>query len=220
MDNFVIEIDDLIKILFSKNKNSKFIVDIFYSELEKVKSIWDKYKMYLNIQEHCKIVAIIAVYLILNIKKSKTNYYYRILNNYLKSNNFEKIITLIIDAALLHDIGKIFEIENIKKLSHSEIGYQILIQENRFLEAFSCKYHLINSFINLKLPLIPFIINLADKLVLHTKIVSIKERFIDLRQRYPSYLKFFSKESEKSYEKAIALFHIGKLNKVILMYNL
>lgn len=219
MDNITIEIESLIENLFDDELNKNFIKTLISARLNEINLLWNKYNMYENIKTHSTVVAVLSVYFLLNFKE-KTNNYYLTLKNYLKYNDLKKISFFIIDSALLHDIGKVFELNSNEKKSHSEIGYEILIKEGRIIEANACKNHLIDSFINRKLPLIPFIVNLADKHVQHEKVVSIKNRFSDLRNRYPSFMNLFTDNIVETYEKSVTIFYTEKLSEVINFYNL
>lgn len=219
MDNIAIEIDNLIDNLFDDDLNKTFIKSLIISRLKEIDLLWNKYKMYENIKNHSTVVAILSIYFLLNFK-DKTNNYYITLKNYLKYNNLKKISLFLIDSALLHDIGKVIELNRLDDKSHSEIGYEILIKEGKLIEANACKNHLIDSFINRELPLIPFLVNLADKHVQHEKVVSIKNRFSDLKNRYPSFMNMFTDNIIEIYEKSVTIFYTEKLNKVINFYNL
>lgn len=217
MRNIINKIDNLFDILFGYDKDINLFKKIFYKKTEEVSYLWDKYEMLFNIRNHSKIVAIISLYLLLSLKPD--NEYYNIFIQYKKRKNLIDILELILSSALLHDIGKTHEIKNKNGKSHSEIGYDILLKENFIVEAISCKLHLINSALENTLPLIPFIINVADKHVMHEKIVSIQERFLDLRERYPSYDSYFSDKAIAIYEKFVTFFYTENLNKVIVFYN-
>ncbi len=215
MDNILTKIEFLFNKLFEDNKEPLYIA--FNIQLDKNNDLWEKYEMLPNIRSHSKIVAILSLYFLLNLKKN--NFYYKTLNQYLYNNDLNKLLSFIISSALLHDIGKTFEIKNLTNKSHAEIGYEILLKENRVLEAYSCKNHLIDSFIFKRLSLIPFIINIADKHVLHFDIVNIKQRFIDLRVRYPKYKRLFTNKVIMSYENSVKLFYTDRLAKIMNLYN-
>ncbi|MFN3412393.1 MAG: hypothetical protein ACK4YF_09570 [Exilispira sp.] len=68
--------------------------------------------------------------------------------------------------------------------------------------------------------MIPFIVNLADKHVMHQNIVTIKNRFNDLRKRYPEFLSLFNDKVIEIYENSCIFFHTEQLNKVINFYNI
>ncbi len=217
MNQFELKLNNIYNILFENVENKEFYKELFYKKVNQLSKLWDKYQMLQNIRNHSKIVAIISLYLLLNLKEN--NQYYDILSKYKKEKSIDNLAEIVLSGSLLHDIGKSIEIKQKSQISHSEIGYNILLKENFIAEAISCKLHLINSMIEKTLPLIPFIINISDKHVKHEKIVSIKERFCDLRQRYSNYNIFFTDNVISMYEEFVAFFYNENLNKVIYLYN-
>lgn len=218
MDNFSFKINDLIEELFLNIESKDYLKYLFFSTINIITPIWDKYKILPNIKEHSEIVGVISLYLLYNLKDD--NKYFKILKNYLMHNSLTKIEQLLLSSALLHDIGKTIELNDKNRRSHAEIGYNLLLSEGRIVEAIACQYHLIDSFVNKKLPLIPFIVNLADKHVMHQNIVTIKNRFNDLRKRYPEFLSLFNDKVIEVYENSCIFFHTEQLRKVIDFYNI
>ncbi|MCR4421069.1 MAG: HD domain-containing protein [Exilispira sp.] len=217
MNQLEIKLNNIYNILFEKVKDKEFYKDLFYKKVRELSNFWNKYQMLQNIKNHSKIVAIISLYLLLNLKTN--NRYYDVFTKYTKNKSVGDLAEFVLSSSLLHDIGKSVEIKKKSQISHSEIGYTILLKENFKIEAVSCRLHLINSMIEKPLPLIPFIINIADKHVMHEKVVSIKERFYDLRQRYTRYDKYFTDDIISMYEKFLTFFHTENLQKVIFLYN-
>jgi len=138
-------------------------------------------------------------YLISEIKKI-SNFTINLFNNLAL---FEKFINNFILACLLHDIAKFIEIRenylNNKEINHAEKGYIILKDLGFPFGAILCRDHLIKDFNgNISIP--SKILNLSDKMVKHSKIVSIEERFVDLKKRYQKYADKFSKNNLIMYE--------------------
>ena len=145
-----------------------------------------KYEMPENIINHTLLVNKIAIFLA----------------EKLADKGEEIFVPLIDSGSLLHDIGKIKSIKA-KEMTGNHIaeGYEILQKENLISEAIICRKHGALS------PLNPItkpksweekVVFYADKRVIHDKIGSLKERYDDLKKRYPKN----SKELDKAYSFA------------------
>lgn len=134
---------------------------------EKCFELMDKYRMYDNIKEHSKMVERVAVFLARELKK--------------KGIDIDE--DLISRAALLHDIGKVEELENGGK--HDKIGEKILKKEGYEQLGIFCSKHYLGREKDLK-TFEEKIISYADKRVLHDKIVDLEKRFEDGKVRYPN----------------------------------
>lgn len=156
------------------------------------------------------------------------NIYKKIINyiNYQDNKFIEKFYEKFFLAALFHDIAKNIEIKNINE-NHAEKGYIILKDFGLFFESIITKEHLIKDFENGNISIPSKIINLSDKMVKHSKIVSIEERFFDLKRRYKNYAEKFSNKNlflYKNFYNNISIFNSYKKlefrklcnNKIIL----
>ncbi|MFN3411892.1 MAG: hypothetical protein ACK4YF_07025 [Exilispira sp.] len=85
MDNFSFKINDLIEELFLNIKRKDYLKYLFFSTVNSITPIWDKYKILPNIKEHSEIVGIISLYLLYNLKDDSK--YFKILKSYLKNNS-------------------------------------------------------------------------------------------------------------------------------------
>ncbi len=137
--------------------------------------LWDKYKMPDNVRQHSLLVNKVAVFLAERLVEKGE----------------EVFIDLVDTASLLHDIGKMREIEK-KTENHIAEGYEILQKENLVSQAIICRKH--GSLCALDPTSRPKtweekLVFYADKRVLHDKIVSIQERLKDANKRYPKYAK-------------------------------
>lgn len=133
----------------------------------------ERHSVPVNVVAHVLVVEKIAVFLAEKIKE----------------NGFVVDVSLVSRSALLHDIGKLASIrageqENI-------VSKRILEEEGLKKEALVAFRHMIseildsNSFASFSLE--EKIVYYADKRVLHDRIVSVRERAIDLAERYESH---------------------------------
>lgn len=132
---------------------------------EKCFELMDKYKMYDNIKDHCKMVERVAVFLVRELKKR----------------GVDVDEELVSRAALLHDIGKVEEIEGGDK--HDKVGERILKKEGYGELGIFCLKHYFGREKDLK-TWEEKILNYSDKRVLHDKIVDLEKRFEDGKVRY------------------------------------
>ncbi|MBN1232700.1 MAG: HD domain-containing protein [Candidatus Coatesbacteria bacterium] len=150
-------------------------------------AIIEKEAMPFHILRHSLCVSLIGIYLGVNFNRKKKR-------------NVD--LQLIFSGGLLHDIAKSASINgSIKERSHADYGREILEKYDRFREAEIASMHLIQHFVNFKLSNESCIVNVADKTVIHDRILSIEERFEDLKKRYPDFLPLFNFEIMKRYKE-------------------
>lgn len=129
--------------------------------------ILDTYNVPKNIVNHSRTVCTIAVFLAkeLNNKGSNLN------------------VNLIEAAALLHDIKKMDGL--IKGTSHAHEGWRLLRRIGYSKVADIVKQHVILEDNNDSSKIIEAeLVNYSDKRVRHSRVVTLKERFDDLKKRY------------------------------------
>ncbi|MCX8058436.1 MAG: HD domain-containing protein [Spirochaetes bacterium] len=151
-----------------------------------------------------------------NYKKFFENLFLKIVQN---RNEVFLFLRKFFCAGLLHDIAKYIEIKD-RNENHAEKGYQLLKELGLNFEARISKEHLVKDFEigNISIP--SKIINLSDKMVKHSKIVTIEERFIDLINRYNDYASKFSNKNLKLYKSfynivsVFAILNEKKINKI------
>ncbi len=208
------------------NKKKSNYLNLLIKNLKVLK----KHKIYLNIVLHSVTVSTITLYFLYSMLSESDNYSYtnNKLNDYIifikkKDNEFPYLVDLyfekIFEAAILHDIGKLFQIE--QNIDHCIAGYKILKKESNYaFHALISKYHTIpyfKTYIN-TFPI--SIVNLADKCVKHSSLTTIDERFLDLKNRYPKYKKTFNKSNLDLYKKYFNLLTDQKTyNNVIKEIN-
>ncbi len=191
--------------------------------IEECEMLWDEFMVPENIRRHCRIVSRIAVFLAKRLKKK----------------GLDIDIELVERASLLHDLLKIATIESFQqderfKRSGEETkqGYRKL--QERFLgktheegakEVLGSSYPQLAEIIKkhgfeaiLTIDNEPWsweekIVTYADKRVRHDEIVSLKQRFEDLRIRYR---KDLNKTDEKRINRAGELHY--RLEKEIFSY--
>jgi uncharacterized protein len=120
-----------------------------------------------HIQKHSIVVAEVAVYLACLLNR----------------NSIRLNLPLIEASALLHDLGKN---ESLKTgARHEEVGARMLRERGYFLLAPIVQEHVSMDPERLSGPISEsLLVNYADKRVKHDEIVTIEERFQDLRERY------------------------------------
>lgn len=218
------------------NKNNYYRNVVF----KKIKKF---YSILLNKKERNKIFnySIVLYNAIIKLIKYKNYFYMSLFLKYLqekkiynllktdldiqKGEIFLKFLVKQINASLLHDIGKIFEIKKESNYNHAITGYNILKNENLFYEAICSKYHLIDGFFEMNRALSILIVNVSDKMVMHSKCVMLKQRFEDLIKRYPQFKEKFTYRNFKIYKYYFSIFNIKKrrilnyFNKINLLFN-
>ncbi|MEW5949012.1 MAG: HD domain-containing protein [Thermodesulfobacteriota bacterium] len=127
----------------------------------------DEYKVMDHVGQHCRKVAGVALFIA----------------DKLTSAGVKLNIRLIEAAALLHDITKIEALEQGR--NHAETGADLLEKLG-----FPTVAHIVRQHVNLSGPIIgtPIneseVVNYADKRVLHTTVVSLRDRFDYIREKY------------------------------------
>lgn len=170
---------------------------------EKCFELMDKYGMYDNIKEHCKMVEGVAVFLAreLNKNRGKCKSTSRLHSpHFVRDYGADVVVDeeLVSRAALLHDVGKVEEIEGGDK--HDRVGERILKKEGYEELGIFCSKHFLGREKDLK-TWEEKIISYVDKRVLHDKIVDMKARFEDGAVRYPdSYRDGVEEDIARSYE--------------------
>jgi putative nucleotidyltransferase with HDIG domain len=131
--------------------------------------LWDKYKIPENIRKHSLQVAKVADAVARHIK-----------------NQGHKVnLDLVNCGALLHDIAKIITLKNQLENNHGELGAKIVLKEG-YSQALAniILRHKLNDFA-FNLSLEEQVVSYADKRVTHDKIVTLTQRAIYLKKRYP-----------------------------------
>ncbi len=135
-------------------------------EPETCYELLNRYKVPEHIVEHSKKVALIALYMRGQLEAEKL-YFDR---------------SLLLSAALLHDIAKLESIRNHR--DHAVLGAQWLKREG-YPEVAEIVLNHVNLETDLAGPIVAKeIIYYADKRVRHSEIVSVSDRLKDLRLRY------------------------------------
>jgi uncharacterized protein len=120
-----------------------------------------------HIQKHSFLVAEVAV----------------LLGRLLQQQNIPLNIDLVQAGALLHDIAKAQSLTTGER--HETLGARMLHQSGHLLLSSMVQDHVSMDLIRLHGPITEsIIVNYADKRVKHDEIVTLKERFVDLIQRY------------------------------------
>ncbi len=134
---------------------------------EKCMELLKKYNVPDNIINHSVFVSKIAVYLAKKLKRAG-----------------KKIdISLVEAGALLHDIAKYKSILEDNEYSHGDMAEKILLEEGYPEVGEIAKMHRLDRAKELK-TWEEKVVYYADKRVLHRKLVSLKERYEDLKKRY------------------------------------
>ncbi len=129
--------------------------------------IMDKVRMPDHIRKHSMMVAVVALYLggLLNRNSSRLN------------------LELLEAASLLHDIAKMESVES--GGSHSELGARMLTDFGFLPLASIVEDHVTMDLVRVYGPINEsVIVNYCDKRVKHDQMVTVKERFEDLTERY------------------------------------
>ena len=126
-----------------------------------------KYNVPENIIQHSLFVGRIAVYLAKKLKQSGKNV----------------DINLVEAGALLHDIAKYKSILENNEYAHADMAEEILKKEGYPNVGRIAKMHQLDRVKELK-NWEEKVVYYADKRVLHRKLVSLKERYEDLKRRY------------------------------------
>ncbi|MHA1794393.1 MAG: HD domain-containing protein [Promethearchaeota archaeon] len=149
----------------------------------KIKELYQKYKTPVHIQAHMEAVSRFA----------------GILSRALKKNHHDVNIKIIHSASLLHDIGKIFQLDkqywhliadiipNIKNLHHAEIGKIILEYEGYPEIGRLVRFHVGSIFVarpELFVNLEEKVVLLSDLRILETRVCSLEERMDYIEHRY------------------------------------
>lgn len=127
--------------------------------------IMEEHKMPLNIKAHSLKVRDVSVFLTKELNKKGKN-----LN-----------LGLVGASALLHDIAKIYCLNSKEK--HDEVGADLLRTMGYDMVADVVEQH-VNLWKKYKKLVEEEIVNYSDKRVMHDKIVSLQERFKDVKNRY------------------------------------
>lgn len=133
-------------------------------------SIWEEYAMPQHIRNHCTQVAYIA----------------ECIAQALAIKDYPLCISSIVASALLHDIAKMYCIEN-PTYRHNEIGALWILNKTGHIPiAQGIYYHNYLNPADVTLPynILPVIVMYADSRVCHSDIVSLDERYKDLTHRY------------------------------------
>lgn len=93
-------------------------------------------------------------------------------------------LALIEAAALLHDIGKVAELESDRRVSHVAEGVRILAAAGYPEVARIVGNHVISAYVEGGLPESDRVVNYADKRVVHDRVVPLAERLAYIRERY------------------------------------
>lgn len=137
-------------------------------DIEECRALWDEKNMQPHIQEHCRMVADIAMW----IGKQARN----------AGIVFD--LNELLAAALLHDIAKPYTIQH--GGNHAQLGaswVQQRIKNPRIAQCVLFHVHWPWELNAWKWPM-PLIVQYADKRVMHDAFVTIDERFTDLMKRY------------------------------------
>ena len=104
---------------------------------------------------------------------------------FLNLTGFKLDLKLVTAGALLHDIKKYESILD-RRLNHAEEGYKFLLSLGFKEVALIVKYHVVlpEKVVNSSEVFEEEVVFYADKRVKHEEVVSLKERFRDLRERY------------------------------------
>lgn len=147
-------------------------------------ALWDQYALPENIRRHTEQVTLVAD------KVAR----------FIKDQGVEVDLELTNRGGLLHDLGKWPSITQPEARHHGEIGAGFIV-ENGFDTRLArvVKNHATHLF-SFDLPIEDQIVNYADKRVQHDKIVSLDERIIDLKSRYPDHVALTAKMAPMFYE--------------------
>lgn len=160
--------------------------------------LWEEYAMPSHIRMHSMQVAFIAQTVALALKEQE----YPLCTDSIKA------------SALLHDIAKMYCIEN-PAYHHNEVGALWIVEKmQNYNIAQGIYYHnyLEPETITLPYNILPVIVMYADSRVQHTSIVSIHERYDDLTIRYGTTQK---KKEHIALVKEQALYMEHMLNSIL-----
>ncbi len=131
-------------------------------------ALWDTHGMLPNIREHSLRVTQVALFL----------------GEALAAAGFPLRLPLIEAAALLHDLGKTPCFKNGQK--HADWGAAVLLELGYPEVAQIVKEHVYLAVdpAELQVPGETEVVNYADKRVLHTRVVTLSQRFADILERY------------------------------------
>lgn len=129
----------------------------------------ERHGAYPNIVEHCRVVSRVA----LQVAEARNRI------------GAGLDLAVIQAAALLHDVGKVLELESQGRINHAQEGARILEQEGWPELARIVGNHLIQHYVAGGLPEPDRVVNYADKRVIHHRIVPLDRRLAYIRERYP-----------------------------------
>lgn len=132
--------------------------------------LWDEYSMPHHIRNHSSQVAFVAECIAQALAKQ----------------SYPLCVESIVVSALLHDIAKMYCIEN-PEYRHNELGARWVLEKTQHIAiAQGIYYHnyLEPSYVTLPYNILPVIVMYADSRVQHAQIVSLEERYADLLIRY------------------------------------
>jgi hypothetical protein len=133
-------------------------------------SLWERYSMPPHIRAHSNLVAAVAL----------------TLGELLARKGARLSRPALLAGALLHDLAKIYTVDY--PGDHAQIGAAVVVRETRNYLVGQMVYHHVGwpwqADIGNDYLLHVLLVNYADKRVKHDRIVTLEERFADLRQRY------------------------------------
>jgi putative nucleotidyltransferase with HDIG domain len=155
---------------------------------EQIEELWKKCRLAENIKDHCRVVAKIAVFVAEKLKEKGAS-----VN-----------VDIVRAGALLHDLDKMLTLDKRKEHGHTS---KRILEEAGFPEiANIAVFHCSHDFARQDSTQEERIVNYADKRVLHDKVVTLKERFDDAKERYPAEMAEHGSEYEEllvGFEKEI-----------------